>query len=67
MKKDRAIENRLVQEAQRLGSHRTKKAAIFAALDEYVRRRRQQKVLALFGTIEYDERCDHQKERQSRE
>ena len=58
-----AIDDRLIAEAQKLGGHRTKKEAVNAALDEYVRRRKQQKIVSLFGTIEYDERYDYKRER----
>jgi Arc/MetJ family transcription regulator len=58
-----AIDDRLIQEAQKLGKHRTKKDAVTAALDEYIQRRKQQDVLPLFGTIEYDEGYDYKRER----
>ncbi len=58
-----AIDDRLIEEAKKLGRHRTKKDAVTAALDEYIQRRKQQEVLSLFGTIEYDERYDYKQER----
>ena len=58
-----AIDDRLIEEAQKLGRHRTKKATVTAALDEYIQRRKQQDILPLFGTIEYDSRYDNKKER----
>lgn len=58
-----AIDDRLIAEAQKLGRHRTKKDAVTAALDEYIQRRKQQTILKLFGTIEYDENYDYKKER----
>jgi hypothetical protein len=58
-----AIDDRLIEEAQKLGRHRTKKAAVTAALDEYIQRRKQQDILPLFGTIEYDSGYDYKKER----
>ncbi|HET7873406.1 MAG TPA: type II toxin-antitoxin system VapB family antitoxin [Terriglobales bacterium] len=61
-----AIDDQLIQEAQKLGRHRTKKEAVNAALDEYVRRRRQQDVLKLFGTITYDKVYDYKKERRAK-
>lgn len=56
----------LIEEARRLGGHRTKKEAVAAALQEYVQRRRQAKVLELFGTIEYDPGYDYKAERRRR-
>jgi Arc/MetJ family transcription regulator len=58
-----AIDDRLIAEAKRLGRHRTKKEAVNAALDEYVRRRKQQKIVRLFGAIDYDENYDYKAER----
>ena len=58
-----AINDQLISEAKKLGRHRTKKDAVNAALDEYVRRRKQQKIVSLFGTIDYDESYDYKRER----
>lgn len=61
-----AIDDHLIAEAQKLGRHRTKKETVTAALDEYVQRRKQQRILALFGTIEYDNAYDYKRERRKR-
>lgn len=61
-----AIDDRLIQEAQKLGEHRTKKEAVTAALDEYIRRRQQQETLALFGKIDYRKGYDYKKERRAK-
>ncbi len=58
-----AIDDRLIAEAQKLGHHRTKKDTVTAALDEYIQRRKQQGILSLFGTIEYDPAYDYKRER----
>jgi hypothetical protein len=58
-----AIDDQLIIQAKKLGRHRTKKEAVNAALDEYVRRRKQQKIISLFGTIDYDESYDYKHER----
>jgi Arc/MetJ family transcription regulator len=52
------IENDLIEEALKLGEHRTKRAVVEEALREYVQRRKQLKVLELFGAIEYDDDYD---------
>ena len=62
-----AIDDRLIAEAQKLGRHRTKKETVTAALDEYVQRRKQQQILSLFGTIEYNETYDYKRERRKRD
>jgi hypothetical protein len=61
-----AIDDRLIEEAQRLGNHRTKREAVNAALDEYIRRRKQQRILSLFGSIDYDDKYDYKQERRSK-
>jgi len=61
-----AIDDRLIEEARKLGRHRSKKDTVNAALDEYIQRRRQQEILSLFGTIEYDKAYDYKRERRKR-
>jgi Arc/MetJ family transcription regulator len=58
-----AIDDRLIEEARQIGHHGTKKEAVTAALDEYIRRRKQMQILELFGTIDYREDYDYQASR----
>jgi hypothetical protein len=58
-----AIDDRLIEEARQVGHHRTKKEAVTAALDEYIRRRKQIQILDLFGTIDYHEDYDYKANR----
>jgi len=58
-----AIDDRLIEQARKLGRHRTKKDAVTAALDEYIQRRKQQHILPLFGTIDYQANYEYKKER----
>ena len=53
-----AIDDRLIEEARQIGHHGTKKEAVTAALDEYIRRRKQMQILDLFGTVDYHEDYD---------
>ena len=57
------IDEQLIQEALDLGKHRTKRAVVEEALQEYVMRRKQLRVLDLFGTIDYDEDYDYKAQR----
>jgi hypothetical protein len=59
-----ALDDALIDEARRVGNHKTKKEAVTAALDEYIRWRRQQEILDLFGTIDFDPDYDYKKMRQ---
>jgi hypothetical protein len=61
-----AIDDRLIEEARELGHHRTKKEAVNAALDEYVRYRKQLKILDLVGKIEYYDDYDYKQARRKR-
>lgn len=54
-----AIDDRLIEEARRTGGHKTKKEAVTAALDEYIKRRKQLRILELAGTVEYDPKYDY--------
>ncbi len=47
-----ALDDDLIEEARQLGGLRTKKDVVTQALVEYVQRRKQMKLLDLFGTIE---------------
>jgi len=58
------IDENLIQEALKLCGDRTKRAVVEEALREYVQRRKQLKILELFGTIEYDDDYDYKQQRQ---
>ncbi len=60
------IDQDLLKEAMDLGHHRTKKEAVNDALAEFVRVRKQQKIIELFGTVEYDPDYDYKAERRRR-
>jgi Arc/MetJ family transcription regulator len=57
------LDDRLIREAMTLGKHPTKKAAVTQALTSYIRRLRQQRILKLFGTIDFDPEYDYKKQR----
>jgi Arc/MetJ family transcription regulator len=61
-----ALDDRLIEEARRVGKHKTKKEAVTAALGEYVQRRRQVRILEAFGTFKFDPGYDYKAERQGR-
>lgn len=60
------IDPKLIEEAQRLGEHRTKKAAVTEALEEFIRRRKQLKIVDLFDKIEYYPDYDPKQSRRKR-
>lgn len=57
------LDDKLIQEAKKLGKHKTKKDAVNAALEEYVRLKNQLKIVELFGKVPYYEDYDYKKER----
>jgi hypothetical protein len=61
-----AIDDRLINEARKVGRHRTKKEAVTAALQEYIAHRKRLGVLNLFGTIDFDPGWDYKAERRRR-
>jgi Arc/MetJ family transcription regulator len=58
-----ALDDRLIEAARRVGGHKTKREAVTAALDEYVKRRKQLRILDAFGTLEFDPKYDYKAER----
>ena len=57
------LDDRLIERAVKLGKHKTKKAAVNRALKEYVEHLEQQKLLSLFGSVDYDPGYDYKKQR----
>ena len=58
-----AIDDRLLEEALQIGGQSTKKETVNQALLEYVQRRKQARVLDLFGKIDFDPKYDHKRQR----
>lgn len=58
-----AIDDRLIEEARRSGKHKTKKEAVTTALQEYIQRHRQRRILEAFGTFDFDPSYDYKAER----
>ena len=58
-----AIDDELIETARKVGGHRTKKDTVTEALVEYIQRRKQAKIVRLFGKIEIDREYDHKKQR----
>ena len=58
-----AIDDKLIEEARRIGGEATKKAAVTQALIEYIQRRKQARVVQLFGKIDIDADYDYKRQR----
>ena len=61
-----ALDDRLLEEALKIGGRATKKDTVTEALQEYISRRKQARVTDLFGTIDYDPKYDYKKQRRRR-
>ncbi len=57
------IDDELIQKAVKLGGHKTKKDAVSKALIEYIQNLEQQKIISMFGTVEYDPKYDYKEQR----
>ena len=57
------LDDRLIEKAVKLGKHKTKRAAVTQALREYIEHLEQQKILSLFGHVDYDPEYDYKKQR----
>lgn len=58
--------NKLIETAKLLGGHKTKKAAVTTALQEYVSRRKRQQAVEAFGTFDFDPTYEYKAERKAR-
>ena len=61
-----AIDDALLEEARRVGGQKTKRATVTDALNEYIQRRKQQRVVELFGTLDVDPQYNYKAQRRRR-
>ncbi len=57
------VDDKLIVKAVKLGGHKTKKAAVTEALVEYIQHLEQEKILAMFGSVDYDPDYHYKKQR----
>jgi hypothetical protein len=58
-----AIDPALIEEALSVSGEATKKAAVTKALEEFIARRKQKRLLSLMGSLEWDASYDFKAER----
>ena len=58
-----SIDPELIDRALEVSGERTKKAAVTKALQEFIARRRQKRLLDLMGKLEWDSSYDYKAER----
>lgn len=58
------IDDALLEEALAASGKKTKREAVTIALNEFVQRRKQKRVLELFGKLDWSPNYDHKKDRE---
>jgi hypothetical protein len=58
-----SLDPELIEQALKVSGERTKKAAVTKALQEFIARRRQKRLLDLFGKLDWDPAYDYKAER----
>ena len=58
-----AIDPELLNKALEVGGEKTKKATVNRALQEFIARREQERLLDLFGKLSWDDSFDYKRER----
>ncbi|HEV2042021.1 MAG TPA: type II toxin-antitoxin system VapB family antitoxin, partial [Casimicrobiaceae bacterium] len=61
-----ALDPDLVERALKVSGEKTKKAAVSRALEEFITRRSQKRLVDLMGKLEWDESFDYKAERSRR-
>jgi Arc/MetJ family transcription regulator len=61
-----ALDEELLEEAKRIGGHKTKREAVNQALAEYVDGIKRRRLLDLFGKCDWDPDYDYKSERKKR-
>ena len=58
-----ALDPKLIDRALKVSGEKTKKAAVTRALQEFIARRSQKRLIELMGSLEWDESYDYKAER----
>lgn len=61
-----ALDDKLIETAVRLGRHRTKREAVTAALEQYIKFRQREDIKELIGKVDFQDDFDHKSLRRRR-
>lgn len=61
-----SLDPKLIERAVEVSGEKTKKAAVTRALEEFIARRRQKRLVELMGKLEWDRSFDYKAERSRR-
>ena len=56
----------LIETVKKIGGHRTKREAVNAALDAYIKQCLRERLIVRFGTVDFDPTYDYKAERRRR-
>lgn len=62
-----ALDDKLLNQAMKIGHMRTKRETVTTALKEFIQRRKQNRILDLAGKISFRDDWDYKKDRGDRE
>jgi Arc/MetJ family transcription regulator len=54
-----ALDDGLIEEAVKVGGHRSKREAVTAALEDYVKQKKRQGIFELVGAVDYYDDYDY--------
>ncbi|MEI6516110.1 MAG: type II toxin-antitoxin system VapB family antitoxin [bacterium] len=57
------LDDKLIKQAVALGGHHTKRAAVTQALSDYIRNLQQERILDLFGKVDFTPGYDYKRQR----
>ena len=58
-----SLDDKLLEKAVQIGGLKTKKDTVTQALKEFIERREAEKLIATFGTVDFDDDYDYKAER----
>lgn len=58
-----ALDEKILEKALEVGEQKTKKDTVNQALQEYIERRQQKRIVKLFGSIDWGKSYDYKKKR----
>jgi len=61
-----AIDEKLLEEALKIGGHKTKRATVNEALKEYILKRKQKNIISAFGKVDFEPSYNYKKDRKAR-
>jgi len=57
------LDDKLIKQAVAIGGHHTKKAAVTQALSDYIRNLQQERILDLFGKVDFVPEYNYKRQR----